>query len=324
MRTCVMRATLAVLGATLGAALVGPVPDAPPLLLEARRGGALRLSEITLQPLLGLPHGAVQRMVVDRQWLRLRGGSQPASSAPTTGQWTPDMELLQVMHELLEKTLVAAGQDRADGELGLEQLQKRTGFVPGLFMVVGTAAVRLEIRLAAALYCKNFISKTWGVSMFSGGNSAVVQTIDLDDDEQIVEPREGGQEDMSEASNDNQEEGHVKPLQKAVKISAGDREAVLDMLVPVYLAASAFEPLRKPMGDCVRLIAQTDYPERMPNLLPAIVACLQMDTQPLADVVSALLLLREVSRAFDSDLHRDHGPAVLDEFLAVVLQVCML
>ena len=88
-------------------------------------------------------------------WLRLRGGAQVAAvAAPVaqqpalgTGGWMPDMELLQIMHDLLEKTLQAGEVERAHGEQGLKQLQQRSGFLPALFTVVGTGAVRIEVRL---------------------------------------------------------------------------------------------------------------------------------------------------------------------------------
>jgi hypothetical protein len=79
---------------------------------------------------------------------------------PVVG-WVPDMELLQVMHDMLEKTLMPAAEERTSGEQGLQQLQTRPGFVPALFTVLGTPAVRLEVRQAAALYCKNFVRASW-------------------------------------------------------------------------------------------------------------------------------------------------------------------
>ena len=96
------------------------------------------------------------------------------------------MELLQIMYDLLEKTLLPDADERAAGERyanqkspvkqpndfqnrptdlgihrGLTQLQTRPGFVPALFTVAGTAAVRLDVRLGAALYCKNFVRLHW-------------------------------------------------------------------------------------------------------------------------------------------------------------------
>jgi hypothetical protein len=161
--------------------------------------------------------------------------------------WEPDMELLKVMHDYLDKTLLPTVQDRAAGEQGLQELQTRQGFVPALFTVVGTAVVRLDVRQAAALYCKNFIRHNWlGASSMSGCASSenAVQTTNIDDHNRVVE---GGaeEEDLSEASSTptlggGAEATGQRPLRThthtSVGISATDREIVHRMLVPAYLA----------------------------------------------------------------------------------------
>jgi len=249
------------------------------------------------------------------------------------------MELLQVMYDLLEKTLVPAADDRAAGEQGLEQLQARAGFVPALFTVAGTAAVRPEVRLAAALYCKNFIRMHWARGGPGGsGYARAVQTVDVDADHRIVEEaedededeegeagEEGCLEDLSEASSggDMRAGGHgLKSINEGGKgspISAADRKAVRAMIVPVYFACASLEAVRKTVGKCVELLAVCDYPQRLRHLLPAIVERLELSSHPLSDVVSALLLLREVSRIFES-IGADKALANVDPFLDAVLE----
>ena len=120
-----------------------------------------------------------------------------------------------------------------------------------------------------------------------------VQRLDLDEDNRIVEA----------------EDRNLGP------ISAADRSCAREMLIPVYMAAAAFEGLRKPLGVCVQTIAKEDYGS-MPNFLPEIVARLNLESQPLAEVVSALLLLREVSHVFEEESRHEHA---LHHFLETVV-----
>ncbi len=46
----------------------------------------------------------------------------------------------------------------------------------------------------------------------------------------------------------------------------------------VCCAVAAFEALRKPLGECIKLIAEADYPERTPTLLSSIGDCCRMLT----------------------------------------------
>ena len=237
-------------------------------------------------------------------WLRLRGGAQVAAvAAPVaqqpalgTGGWMPDMELLQIMHDLLEKTLQAGEVERAHGEQGLKQLQQRSGFLPALFTVVGTGAVRIEVRLAAALYTKNFLRAHWneeagGRQRLAGG----VQTIELDAENRIVERRGDAKEDLDEASDisvSDSPEGWRTQVERrggraeagGLQISEADRAFVREMLLPSYLAAAATEALRKPLGECVAVVAADNFLEKMPGLLPAIVARLDYAAHPLSEV----------------------------------------
>jgi hypothetical protein len=248
------------------------------------------------------------------------------------------MELLQVMHDMLEKTLMPASEERTAGEKGLQQLQTRAGFVPALFTVVGTPVVRLQVRQAAALYCKNFIRSSWRGSARGNHRATLegIQSLDLDCDNRLIEPEEAdGEEEeaMSEAASSVDQGGggrggggggaggggrggSVGSCTSAY-IPEEDRSFVREMLVPAYLAAAAIEPLRKPVGECVRLIAEKDFPEHTPTLLPAIVERLHLETHPLPEVVSALLLLREVSRVFEQDMEK--APA-LETFFDTLLQ----
>ena len=268
-----------------------------------------------------------------------QGAARLTSSLTSGPAWVPNMELLQVMYDLLEKTLMPAAEERAAGEQGLERLQARAGFVPALFTVAGTAAVRPEVRLAAALYCKNFIRTHWarGVAGGSGGAGAV-QTLDIDADDRITEEaddEEGEEEgaaeedcleDLSEASSGGDMRAGGAGLEtvdaggkRSSKISAADRRAVRAMIVPVYFASASLEAVRKTVGKCVELLAVCDYPQRLRHLLPAIVERLQLSTQPLSDVVSALLLLREVARIFET-IGADKALANVDPFLETVLE----
>ena len=237
-------------------------------------------------------------------WLRLRGGAQVAAvAAPVaqqpalgTGGWVPDMELLQIMHDLLEKTLQASEMERAHGEQRLKQLQQRSGFLPALFTVVGTGAVRIEVRLAAALYTKNFLRAHWneeagGRQRLAGG----VQTIELDAENRIVERRGDAKEDLDEASDisvSDSPEGWRTQVERrggrgeagGLQISEADRAFVREMLLPSYLAAAATEALRKPLGECVAVVAADNFLEKMPGLLPAIVARLDYAAHPLSEV----------------------------------------
>lgn len=150
-----------------------------------------------------------------------------------------------MMYDMLEKTLVADTDVRAAGEEGLERLQTRAGFVPALFTVAGTAAVRLDVRLAAALYCKNFVSLYWTRDRHRQG----VHAIDIDHQNRLVEypddeddddgdGAEECDEDLNEASSGGDmaedgaagrrimSEGSTRP-----KISAADRKAAREMIV---------------------------------------------------------------------------------------------
>jgi len=311
----------------------GAVEGAPPLWLRSWEQEA----------------GAGTHARTHRRWLRLRGGAQVLQAPPQQQQqqqhvagWVPDMELLQVMHDMLEKTLMPASEERTAGEKGLQQLQTRAGFVPALFTVVGTPVVRLQVRQAAALYCKNFIRSSWRGSARGKYHRATpggIQALDLDCDNRLIEPAEAdGEEEeaMSEAASSTDQggggrggggRGAAEGGRGVVRGSVGsctsayipeeDRSFVREMLVPAYLAAAAIEPLRKPVGECVRLIAEKDFPEHTPTLLSAIVERLHLETHPLPEVVSALLLLREISRVFEQEVEK--APA-LEAFFDTLLQ----
>jgi len=244
-----------VLWCILGPITARSVPGAPPLEFTGQ-GRRLHFPDSLPNYLFGQRRSIVPVHHQDRclQWLRLRGGSQVQQQQQQQHRpqvqevigWEPDMELLQVMHDYLDKTLLPTVQDRAAGEQGLQELQTRQGFVPALFTVVGTAVVRLDVRQAAALYCKNFIRHNWlGASSISGCASSenAVQTINIDDHNRVVE---GGaeEEDLSEASSTPTLGGGAKDAGQRLRrththtvgISATDREIVHRMLVPAYLA----------------------------------------------------------------------------------------
>ncbi|KAJ2339900.1 importin-alpha export receptor, partial [Coemansia sp. RSA 2618] len=189
----------------------------------------------------------------------------------------------QSLAQSLQQTLSANAQERKQAEKYLESVEHTEHFVVPLLQLVNSSTADEHIRFAAALYFKNYVRRGW-----APGDDA---------------------------------EDRITGSDAEARITDEDRQAVKRELVGLMITAP--KKLQLQLGEAVSIIADSDFPERWPELISTLVGKLSATDFHVNNGIlqTAHTVFRGWRAAFRSDALYAKINYVLSEFTDAYLDV---
>lgn len=161
------------------------------------------------------------------------------------------------LHDILINTYNADPQLRSHAETALKAFIATEGALFALISFLGNQSIHRDLRQAAGIIVKNRISEIW---------------------------READLNDAQSAT----------PLPK--RLSAPEKETARQQLVNILLVETD-NSIRGLIAESIKSVAEFDYPERWPDLMPTLLGHIQ--TPDVLKMYNALLAIRKLVKRYE-------------------------
>lgn len=164
------------------------------------------------------------------------------------------------------------------------QLEKHEGIYATVIQIVASEATSLSTRLAAAVYLKNRVARSWSSSSSKNSTSDAVDSSSITNGATLLSSSASAAPPSSSSANTNQP-----------KILESDRLALKQNLLPVLIAVQQ-RSIKVQLKTCLSTIISEDFPEKWPGLLESVLQLVQSGQQE--HIEGGLLALVEILKCY--------------------------